>query len=376
MQSPTLHAPVTFGFGSEHADRALPRTAAVAAMGDAVALLAQIAQMQAAMQAQALQTQHHVQQMQAAHAQELLAAQAAVVAAGAAGAAAAAAPPRGPPMRIPPPSTYDGKTSPLDEWLAAMLQQFAYYETNTHAERIRHAAVLLRGAALDWWQAFDALTPAPVDWDDMVALLKARFQPVDRADDARAKLVRLRQGKHSAAEYTSSFRRLLQSVPDMSEGDKLFQYKNGLSDAIATQLNVHGVATLAAAIAMAVRVGALSVAASAASAHSAMDLGNVEGGDMETGASGDAPVTRAELDLLLAAMYRRGDRGARAPPGGTAGRPRDRERTLPRIAHLSEKQVGEYMDANMCFGCKSLEHRSRACPLRVVKDGKPSWTQQ
>ena len=58
-----------------------------------------------------------------------------------------------------------------------------------------------------------------------------------------------------------------------------------------------------------------------------------------------------------------GGRGGHAPRGGSS-MGAHRLRGVPRVSHLSPNQVREYMDANMCFGCKSTEHQSRECPKR------------
>ena len=175
----------------------------------------------------------------------------------------------------------------------------------------------------------------------------------------------------------------------MSEADRVFLFLRGLQSSIATQLRVHGVTTLDAAIAMAVRIGSLrdmhtggaAPSPSPSSSH-AMDinamLDGVEGLEPDTHShpdARDAPVTRAELQQLLNAMRderRPGGAGRGAGAGGNRGR--SQPRGPPRIAHLTPQQVSEYMDAGKCFGCGSKDHQSRQCPLRKVgADGRVSW---
>ena len=176
----------------------------------------------------------------------------------------------------------------------------------------------------------------------------------------------------------------------MGEDDRLFHFTRGLRPTIATQLRVHGVKTLAAAIDMAARIGSLgelagASAASASSSSAPMDLSNIEGLDADTGAQDDdidAPATRRELREYLNAMRdQRSHRPAdgRQGGGGRGGRDGHRggDRPLPRISHLSEDQVREHMTAGKCFGCGLKDHTSRACPRRQQDKatGRVSWPQ-
>jgi hypothetical protein len=287
------------------------------------------------------------------------------------GAAAAA-----PAPRLAPPPAFAGRPNTLDAWLSRMTQQFAWYRyaTDAHEARIRLAATSYEGAALDWWIN---LAQQPQTWDALVLLLRSRFQPVTAATTARARLLTLTQGRGSVHEYVNAFRNLLVSVPDMAEADRLFHFKRGLREHIAMQLTVQGVDTLSAAIDTAVRIGSAhpgsyGSAAGSSSGHAPMELDamfdNVEGLEPSTA---DAPITRAELQqYLLAAM--RDHRRSPASSGAAGSRP---PRGPPKVPHLSEAQVKEYMATGKCFGCGSTAHAARQCPKRKVgADGKVSWS--
>ena len=213
----------------------------------------------------------------------------------------------------------------------------------------------------------------------------------------------LSQGKASVHDYVSAFRRLMVAVNGMSEVDRLFHFTRGLRPAIATQLRIHNVQTVDAAIDMAVRIGALgemaaqqslAAAPGGAGAHSgatAMDLdalANVEGLERETddgcssscssaAASPDAPVTRSDLHALLNAL--REERRAQPSRGNRGGR-NQRQPGLPRVPHLTEQQVREYLDAGKCFGCGVKTdgpggHSSNKCPRRQTDaNGRVSWS--
>jgi hypothetical protein len=169
-------------------------------------------------------------------------------------------PPRAPTVRIALPSFFEGRVGSLDEWVSSMVQQFDYYDYFTDAARIKLAAATMGGSAREWYQVLAISNAVPTTWADLVAELRTRFQPIDNAIAARGKLLALKQGTSSAADYVSSFRRLLVAVPDMGASDRLFQFTRGLNAPIASMLRVHGVTTLADAEVMAVRSVVVSAA--------------------------------------------------------------------------------------------------------------------
>jgi hypothetical protein len=336
--------------------------------------------------AQAAQTaQQNMQQMQQAmqaqHAAQLaqLALQAATPPA-----------PRGP--RFAAPTAFDGRSDTFDRWKADMLRQFEWYNTPGDADRIRVAAAHLQGPAGDWWASLPQ--PRPATWLLFLAALEARFQPVNSAEIARTKLYALSQGKLTTNEYVDSFRRLLARIPDMGAPDQFHQFRRGLRPAIVAQLDVQypPITSLDAAINIAVRVGSRfdmaassssnssSSSSSSGSHHAPMELDNIEGLEHDTtNAAADAPITRAEMKLMIAAMQDTRRRGAGA--GSSNGRSSSsssrngRPGGLPRMPHLTEDQVKEYMAAGKCFGCGAKDHTSRDCPKRKKgADGRVSWS--
>jgi hypothetical protein len=330
---------------------------------------------------------HQVAQLQQQHAQQLQ--QALANFAPPAAAAAPAAAPHTPGPRLPPPAVFEGASAKLDEFIADVEQQVAWY-TLPAAEVTRFAAGFMRGAARDWWVALQA---PPADWAGMTVALRARFQPINSADTARAKLLALSQGKRPINDYIDDYRRLIVRVPSMSADDRFFQFRRGLRPAIAMQLDMQGITTLDLAITRAAQIGgrlegAAQQAASSSSNnsnhHAPMDLDamdSVDGLERDTAAD-DAPITRSEMKLMLAAMQDKrcqGGSSSSSSGGGNRGNRNVRfaagQSRLPTIPHLSPEQVKEYMDADKCFGCGSKEHRSRGCPKRKVgADGRVSWS--
>lgn len=309
---------------------------------------------------------------------------------------------RGQQPRFAAPTTFDGRSGTFDEWKADMLRQFEWYNTPGDVDRIRVAVAHLKGAAGDWWTSLAAAS-RPSTWVALIAALEARFQPINSAELARSQLYALVQGKKTVNEYIDSFRRLLgrltsaQGQIDMAASDQLQHFRKGLRPAIALQIDMQGITTLDAAINLAVRVGSridMAASSSGSGGHSSssssapMELDNIEGleGDTNATNNADAPVTQSQFKLLLAAMQdnRRGGRGAGAGSsssssnnsgGGNNRHHGGRSYGLPRMPHLTENQVKEYMAAGKCFGCGATDHTSRDCPKRKKgADGRVSWS--
>ena len=348
--------------------------------------------------------QQALQQMQAQHQQEMAAMQHAIQAAIHSAAsphppmqphAAAVGPPRVDRPKLPSPPSYDGKAAALDEWVSDLDQQFDWYQMSAEADRLRFATAYLKSAARDWWTHLGAADKAQVaSWSALVDALRRRFQPVITADLARARLAVLAQGKASVHEYVSAFRKLMVSLADMGEADRLFAFARGVKPVIATQLRVHGVKTVEAAIEMAVRIGSMgefavlagassSVASSSASVPMELDallgiegleretdLGSEGGASSSAAAAADAPVTRAEFAQLLAAMQaqraprpfaQKGAPAAAAPSSSPMHR--DDSGRL-QFGSLTQSQMDAHWTAGTCFQCGKAGHRARKCPKK------------
>ena len=320
-----------------------------------------------------MQQQMLLQQQQIALHQQQLAAAAAIP-------AAAAAAPRPPSIRLSSPAQYDGVASTLEDWVAAMMQQFLFYGVAADADRIRTAVAFLKGPALAWWST---LVAVPTTWATFDAALRARFQPVTTEEIARGRLHSLSQDKSSINDYVSNFRRLIIAIPSMDAASQMFAFVRGLKPALQTHHRQAQPLTLELAIALAVRMGTGIPGQSAASAAShygasaAMDLSAMraelddEDSESTASADGDAPVTRSEFAMLLAAIHRNNGSGSngRGAQGASGGfHP---PRGPPKIYGFSEEKVQEYMDAGQCFGCGSTKHRSRECTKKHTSSKKP-----
>ena len=288
-------------------------------------------------------------------------------------------------IRYSAPPTYDGATvGALDAWLSALKQQCKHHRVTTDEDRIRMAEMVLRGPALEWWQALDDGAPEAASWAAMQAALRARYQPVDNATTARVKLHALRQapGAAGALEYITAFRRVLVSIKTMSEDDQLFNFMQGLQEKYRMHLRIHNVATRAAAEAMVIHYSSVAVplaahAAAAAAPQSApMDMNHVyDDEEGSTDAESMEHLSREELVERLTAMsssYRRpapttglnarGAQGARAPPVQGA------HSKLPTYSGRTEADMKRCMQKRLCFECQQEGHAARECPLKKSKN--------
>lgn len=316
-----------------------------------------------------LQMMHQNQQQQAAQHAEQIAAMQAQQNVLMQRVAAAAAPHVHRP-RIPMPSKYNGTTPPLDDWAATIRQQLEFYAL-AGQNAVLFIVSHFEGAALDWWQhsalaANRQLTPA-----DLEAGLRARFQPVSRADTAYARLHGLAQGKHPVHEYVDAFRRIMVALPAMDAATAMNAFQRGLKADLRMQLVQQQPATLDAMIILAVRIGAATETA-ASDGSDAMQIHAMETlnyGSAAAAAPADVSTQLAAMQLQLAAMYsHRGASTNGGRSGGGSGKP------PPKISGMLEKDVVRYMAEGRCFGCSELGHGSRHCPWRQIgADGKPFW---
>jgi hypothetical protein len=245
--------------------------------------------------------------------------------------------------------------------------------------------VQLRGTALDWWDNLSDPQRQGFDWNAFELAVRARFQPVNSGDTARAQLDALRQGpKQSVHDYIAAFRRPLPALPEMHEKDRVHCFLAGLLPELRGQLKIAGVTTLADAIEKASRIGShlQMAAAGSAAPHrdgNAMDVNALglyaatvtEGHDYPTDdEDAAAPVSRAEFKQLLAAMQHQRDgsgsggsnRGGKRPPFGRGDR-----RPPPRVHGLSEQEVRKRLDERLCFVCGEAGHRKYDCPENKEK---------
>jgi hypothetical protein len=297
--------------------------------------------------------------------------------------------------RLPSPPMFEGKASALDDWERTMNKQFAWYHTPDSIDRVHFAEAYLCGAADDWWQHLPPATKAgaSISFTAFVGALRQRFQPVTTAEVSRAKLLALSQGKAGVQEYVGAFRRLLTSLSDMSEADRLFHFLRGVKPSIAAQLRMQGVKTVDAAIEMATRIGAqgefAAITSASAMAHGSsapmeLDEMGIEGREQDTAgdagaavaatATGDTPITQTQFAQLLAVMQdmrrARGPSQSRLSSSALPSGYRREEGGRTQYGGLSREVMDAHFAAGTCFECGKAGHQARRCPKRLAKEKK------
>ena len=279
-----------------------------------------------------------------------------------------------PAMRQPPLPIFSGQYDTLDVWLAQTVRHFKWLHFDTNAQRLHNVAILLNGPADDWWNSFD--TP-PTTWDDFVAALRRRFDPIDSQEQLRKRLVELRQGKGGDGIFifVDKFRSIASRITTMAVEDQIFHFKRGLHADISKAVTMADVKSLAEAEEIAVRFGAVTQSSSSSSSSSssrpsppsddnAMDINNIEG--LSPPAETDGAAARATpLEQILAAIKASGARSSNDRRFDGRG-----PRAPPVVRNLTPAQVKERMETGQCFNCGQTGHQSRECPKR--RQGRPS----
>lgn len=289
---------------------------------------------------------------------------------------------RGVEPRMQSPPQYDGRTAGgVDVWLRELRKQFEWYGVSmqTDAQRIRFGGAHLSGIALDWWESIEATRPAT--WVAFGDVLRARFQPVNSADAARAQLDKLRHGSNQLVhEYTVEFRRLLTALPKMEEGDRVYRYVSGLQPRLSGLVRLQGPTNLADAIAFAARVdgtmmpsesGSGASRAQGSSSSSSSSTGSSSHGGSSGGVMGSAAAgseSAMDLNAVWSIVNTIRENQARdlmelnalrsAMGQGAGGAPPAR---LPFVTNV---QIQERRDKNACFACGKVGHRKIDCPSR------------
>ena len=142
-----------------------------------------------------------------------------------------------------PPPTFRGGTSGLEthRWLQGIELYFEEAGIVTDGDRLRAAARALAAHAATWWEAqrqVPLADPKKIKtWAEFTAALRKRFEPTDVGQWGRSELASLvGRGMANVKAYTEAYMELMTLVTDMSEADRVFQYRNGLPAALRQQL--------------------------------------------------------------------------------------------------------------------------------------------
>lgn len=119
--------------------------------------------------------------------------------------------------------------------------------------KISLASTFLSGTAATWWYTIIASNQAPTTWKDFEQLVLQEFVPFDSVQRSRDKLKRLVQRK-SVSSYLSEFRNIALMVPDMTEGEKVDRFCQGLQPQIRLEVMKAGARTMEQASRIALNV--------------------------------------------------------------------------------------------------------------------------
>ena len=106
------------------------------------------------------------------------------------------------------------------------------------ADQVKFAGGLLEGNPASWWLTVHGIIetlPVGEQWEAFENQIKAHFQPINTAVDARTRLDQIRQ-RTSVLVYNTEFREIMLQLPNMDEADRIHAYLKGLKPAVANQV--------------------------------------------------------------------------------------------------------------------------------------------
>jgi hypothetical protein len=144
-------------------------------------------------------------------------------------------------IKLAKPNFYSGAlNSNVDTWIFEIERYLLAYSIHDDLQRITFASSFFRELALQWWQSYCTThlqAEQTLTWNQFKETMKQRFQPVAASRTARANIRYLRQGGKSVAEYCSLYYRQMQLINDMSEVDKMENFKYGLQPTILSEVD-------------------------------------------------------------------------------------------------------------------------------------------
>jgi len=153
-------------------------------------------------------------------------------------------------LRPNPPEKYGGKRKYLAvcTWVYKMeqylnlMQMMAPGVVLNDNNRITYATSFLIDTAAVWWFTKVQANSIPTTWQQFVMELKAEFVPADYIRNARSKIRTLKQFK-SVPEYLSEFRKIVLTITNIAEDEKLDKYLEGLREDIRLEVMKSSVIT-------------------------------------------------------------------------------------------------------------------------------------
>ena len=300
-------------------------------------------------------------------------------------------------IRLPPITPFRGnKSNTVNAFLRDIERQCDYpahaasFPADQPHLRVDLAVAHLQEGAADWWESLseDTKQSARGSWERFCETMRSRFQPVQAATLARARLRALRQRGNTVGRYTEEFLRELAPIrSEMHPNDQIFFFKEGLTDHRIHDKIVEGrPATLEETIDLAVqweaqyargryppaapfRSASHSSFPSNSSGSVAMELSAIADVDAEEeSASSPSVVPSASVPsrvehLLLAqleAMQKRLESIERGQ-SESSGSNRIAALAKSRVPNRSKDEVARLMREGRCLNCCEKGHMKREC---------------
>ena len=127
------------------------------------------------------------------------------------------------------PPTFSGRLKEdVHQWTAIVTQYFAMVP-GTNQQQLTYAVSLLRGYAIEWYNA-EVKKDNPVDWKSLVDALILRFGSTARSKRALLKIVQLKQDQDDVLQYAAKFESLKAQMETYDEQMLLMRFIFGLKD--------------------------------------------------------------------------------------------------------------------------------------------------
>ena len=127
------------------------------------------------------------------------------------------------------PPTFSGRLKEdVHQWTAIVTQYFAMIP-GTDQQQLTYAVSLLRGYAIEWYNA-EVKKDNPQDWKNLSDALILRFGSTARSKRALLKIMQLKQDKDDVLQYAGKFESLKAQMETYDEQMLLMRFIFGLKD--------------------------------------------------------------------------------------------------------------------------------------------------